>query len=57
MSYAPKIERFFNIAVALMNCFSPPLFQENTPHLELANRALVRKDLTNALLQKVKRHE
>jgi len=57
MSYAPKIERFFNIAVAMMNCFPPPLFQENSLHLELANRALVRKDLTNALLQKFKRHQ
>jgi len=33
MSYAPKIERFFKIAVALNNRLSPPLFEENSLHL------------------------
>jgi len=57
ISYAPKIERFFKIAVALMNRFSPPLFEDNSLHLELANRALVRKKLANTLMQKIKRHQ
>lgn len=52
-SYLPKLTRFFRIAVALINCFSPPLMEDTERNHQIAMEALVRSKIENAMKKRV----
>src|ERR1700733_14494593 len=54
-SYLPKLTRFFRIAMALINCFCPPLVQDTERHQQIALSALERSKLVNELQKRVSR--
>jgi hypothetical protein len=53
-SYLPKVSRFFDIALALINAFCPPLLQNTERHIQIAKDALSRSTLDNEMKTRVR---
>lgn len=48
-SYIPKLRRFLRIACALINAYSPPIFEGNEEHTHIVQLALARMNVENEL--------
>lgn len=56
-SYLPKLRRFFRIAVALINCYCPPLIHYTERNQEIALQALARSEVDNNMQKRVSREK
>ncbi|XP_035706652.1 uncharacterized protein LOC118435202 [Folsomia candida] len=54
-SYLPKLRRFFRIAMAMINCFCPPLMEDTERHQQIALDALARSKVDNEMKKRVAR--